>query len=110
RRSAPAVARGTTGPVRSSASPGSPTGRRPPARRTASSASADPSGGAVREPPVLLGLELVAETADGHDVAGLARVRLDLGAQTPDVDVDELAVAEVVVAPDPVEQPLPGEH
>src|SRR5688572_11469978 len=55
-------------------------------------------------------LELVAEPADGHDVAGVGGVGLDLRAQAADVDVHEPAVAEVVVAPHPLEQLLAAEH
>src|SRR5580693_4402846 len=54
--------------------------------------------------------QLVAHAPDGEYVLGHRGVRLDLGAQAPDVDVDEPAVAEVVVAPHPVEQLLPAEH
>src|SRR5690606_5399620 len=56
------------------------------------------------------GLQLVAETPDSHDVPGVGRVRLDLRAQPPDVDVDQAAVAEVAVAPHPLEQRLAAEH
>ena len=56
------------------------------------------------------GLELVAEAPHGDDVARVRRVVLDLGAQPTDVHVDETAVAEVVVAPDPLEQHLAAEH
>src|SRR5687768_10570526 len=55
-------------------------------------------------------LDLVAETSDGDDVPGVGGIGLDLGAQTPDVDIDQPAVAEVVVAPHPLEQLLPAEH
>src|SRR5580658_5716923 len=50
--------------------------------------------------------QLVAHSADREDVAGQGRVLLDLGAQPTDVHVDQPPVAEVVVAPDPVEQLL----
>src|ERR1700728_3531811 len=56
------------------------------------------------------GDQLVAHSADREDVTGECWVRLDLGAQAPDVDVDQPAVAEVVVAPHPVEQLLAREH
>src|SRR5690606_28977479 len=52
------------------------------------------------------GLELVAEAPDRHHVAGVGRIGLDLGAEPPDVHVDEAAVAEVAVAPDPLEEHL----
>ena len=52
------------------------------------------------------GGELVPHAPDREDVPGIRRVRLDLRSQPPDVDVDEPAVAEVVVAPDPVEELL----
>src|SRR5207237_9069656 len=55
-------------------------------------------------------LQLVTQASDGHHMPGLAGVLLDLGAQAPDVDVDELAVAEVVVPPHAVEQRLSAQH
>src|SRR6516164_7783696 len=54
--------------------------------------------------------QLVAHAPHGEDVLGDRGVGLDLGPQAPDVDVDEAAVAEVVVAPDAVEQLLAAEH
>src|SRR5947209_8059091 len=56
------------------------------------------------------GLELVAEAADGEQVAGLGRVRLDLGAQPLDVHVEGLRVADVVAAPHPIDQLPAGQH
>jgi len=46
----------------------------------------------------------------GEDVAGERRVGLHLGPEATDVDVDETTVAEVVVAPDPVEQLFAAQH
>src|ERR1700730_18943885 len=60
-------------------------------------------------PSFTSGHQLVAHAPDGEYVLGHRGVRLDLGAQAPDVDVDEAPVAEVVVAPDPVEQLLPAQ-
>ena len=56
-----------------------------------------------------LGLELVPEAADGEHVTRFGGIGLDLGAQRADVDVDKTAVAEVAVAPHPLEQDLAGE-
>jgi hypothetical protein len=47
---------------------------------------------------------------DRHQVARGPRVRLDLGAQSLDVDVEGLGVADVVRTPDAVYQLHPGEH
>src|SRR5438477_13191185 len=55
-------------------------------------------------------LELVAQASNGQHVRGIGGVVLHLQAQTPDVDVDQAAVAEVSVAPHLVEQRLPAEH
>src|SRR6185312_16062773 len=44
----------------------------------------------------------------GEDVDGLARIRLDLLAQVPDVDVDRARLAVGRVAPDGLEQRLAG--
>src|SRR3990170_3276792 len=55
-----------------------------------------------------LGGEAVADVAHGLDED--ARARLDLAAQTADVDVDGAGAAEVLVAPDTVEQRLAREH
>jgi len=43
-------------------------------------------------------------------VGGLGRVRLDLGAEPPDVSIHETCVAKVVIPPDPVEELLAAEH
>ena len=51
---------------------------------------------------------LVARPADREDQLGRARIGLDLGTQPSDRDIDESRVAEVVVAPDPVEQACRG--
>ena len=42
-------------------------------------------------------------------MAGIGRVRLDLRPEAANMDVDEPTVAEVAVAPDPVEQDLTTE-
>ena len=55
-------------------------------------------------------LQSVTEATDGDHVARVGGIDLDLGAQPADVDVDEAAVAEVVVLPDAVEQLLAAEH
>src|SRR5437762_12319740 len=55
------------------------------------------------------GLELVAQAPHGGHVAGVGGVDLDLGPEPAHVDVDEAAVAEVVVAPDPFEELLAAE-
>ena len=47
---------------------------------------------------------LVARAADGEDEFGRGRIGLDLGAEALDRDIDEAGIAEVVVAPDTVEQ------
>src|ERR1700677_2640577 len=56
------------------------------------------------------GHQLVAHAPHGEYVLGHRGIHLDLGAQAPDVHVDQAPVAEVVVAPDPVEQLLTAEH
>src|SRR6476646_2762173 len=56
------------------------------------------------------GLELVAQAPHRHHVARVGRVVLDLGPESPDVHVDETAVAEVAVAPHPLQQRLAAEH
>src|SRR5207302_7641832 len=43
-------------------------------------------------------------------MAGTAWVRLELGPQPLDVDVQRLGVPDVVAAPDPVDELSPGEH
>src|SRR2546423_125719 len=55
-------------------------------------------------------LELVAQASNRQHVRGIGGVVLHLQAQTPDVDVDQAAVAEVSIAPHLVEQRLPAEH
>src|SRR5690349_8166420 len=52
---------------------------------------------------------LVAAAADGEDQLGIDGVGLDLGPEPPDRDVDEARVAEIVVAPDPVEELVAGQ-
>ena len=49
-------------------------------------------------------LQPVADAPHGHDELGVVGVVLDLHPQPADVGVDEAAVAEVVVAPHPLEQ------
>src|SRR6202008_2958740 len=51
-------------------------------------------------------LQLVAETAHRDDVARIGGVALDLGAQPAHMHVDQTAVAEVAVAPHPLEERL----
>src|ERR1700733_4817598 len=69
------------------------------------------AGGAVATAAsVTSGDQLVAHAADGEDVARQGGGGLHLGPQAADVDVDQPPVAEVVVAPDPVEQLLAGQH
>jgi len=46
----------------------------------------------------------IPEPSNGHDQLGIRRVTFDLGAQPPHVRVDQAAVAQIVVAPDAVEQ------
>src|SRR6266508_5781247 len=55
-------------------------------------------------------LEAISEPTHGDDVTRVGRVGFDLGAQAADVDIDEAAVAEVVVLPHAVEQFFPAEH
>ena len=55
-------------------------------------------------------LEAVADPADRGDDRRGRRVLLDVGAQPLDVHVERLGVAEVVGAPDPVDQHVAGEH
>src|SRR5829696_1182930 len=62
----------------------------------------------ARKAPTLR-LQAVAQPAHGHHVAWVGRIHLDLGAQAPDVYVDQAPVAEVPVAPHPVEQHLSAE-
>src|SRR6478735_978886 len=82
--------------------------------RTAGTTRSTPSGsGAPRradERPVESQVELVAQTAHGDEVLGLARVGLDLGAQPLHVDVQRLGVSDVVGAPHPVDELTAGEH
>src|SRR5215212_9851830 len=52
---------------------------------------------------------LVAAATDREDQFRVDGVRLDLGAQPPDRHVDEARVAEVVVAPDAVQELVPGQ-
>ena len=117
----------TSSPTTTASSPESASASRPnpsvtrsrsPSRQPASSdvrhpAAADRStAGASLTAPAAIALshrQSVAEAAGGDDVAGVGRVGLDLGAQPADVDVDQAAVAEVAVAPDPVEQVLAAE-
>ena len=54
--------------------------------------------------------QLVAHAPDGEDEAGIGGVGLDLGAQPADVDVDQAPVAEVVIAPDPLEEMLAAQY
>src|SRR5674476_1475500 len=55
-------------------------------------------------------LELVAQTAHGDDELRVRRVRLDLGAQALDVDVQRLGVTDVIATPHPVDELHPGQH
>ena len=69
----------------------------------------------AREPPadhriVSSARGLVAGPADGQDQLGDGGVGLDLGAQPADCDVDQPRIAQVVVAPDPIEQDVAAEH
>src|SRR5512132_1698824 len=57
-----------------------------------------------------LAVEPVADAADGHDQLRVVAVLLDPGTPTLDVGVQGLGVAHVVVAPDPVDQGLAGQH
>ena len=57
-----------------------------------------------------LRVELVAQAAHGRQADRVGRVGLDLGAQALDVDVEGLGVADVVGAPDAVDQLAAGEH
>jgi len=50
---------------------------------------------------------LVAGPAHGLDVLGCRRIALDLRPETLDRHVDEPRIAEIVVAPDPIEQDVP---
>ena len=56
------------------------------------------------------GVEAVADPPDGGDQLGGRRVLLDVGPQPLDVDVEGLRVAEVVGAPDAVDQHVAGEQ
>src|SRR6202451_1979692 len=56
------------------------------------------------------GHQLVAHAPHGENVLGHRGIHLDLGAQAADMHVDQASVAEVVVAPDPVEQLLTAQH
>src|SRR6185437_16387296 len=49
-------------------------------------------------------VELVTQTADGHQVLGVRRIRFDLAPKPFDVDVERLRVADVVGPPDPVDE------
>src|SRR3954451_11590609 len=53
---------------------------------------------------------LVAHPAHGEHHLGLLRVALDLGAQSLHVHVDQPGVRRVPIAPDLLQQQLPGEH
>ena len=55
-------------------------------------------------------LQSVAQASHCHDMTWVCCISLDLGAQAPDVHIDEATVAEVVVAPHLVEQGLAAEH
>ncbi len=57
-----------------------------------------------------LALELVAESANGHQVHRVGGVGFDLGPQPLDVDVERFGVSDVVGAPDPVDQLATGEY
>src|SRR5207248_3769513 len=50
--------------------------------------------------------EAVADPVLGDDVLRRGRVLLDLAAQAPDVELEVLGVADVLRAPDPLEEPL----
>src|SRR5581483_6511746 len=56
------------------------------------------------------GGEAVPRTAHRRDVAGSLGIVAELRAEPVDGHVHEPGVAEVVVAPDPLQQRLPGEH
>src|SRR3954453_6760005 len=53
---------------------------------------------------------LVARSTDRDDERGSRRIGLDLRAEAADRDIDEPRVAQVVVAPDPVEQRVAAQH
>src|SRR5450631_2253043 len=55
-------------------------------------------------------LELVPQTTHGDDELRVRVVRLDLGSQPLDVDVQGLGVTDIVAAPHPVDQLCAGQH
>src|SRR5262249_18414875 len=56
------------------------------------------------------GAGLVPDSPDGQDDLRALRIRFDLGAESLDVDVDQPGIGCVPVAPDLLQQHLPGEH
>ena len=73
--------------------------RMPSSRRSGSA-----SGGAAAAGPSPAGAHPVSDAADGADEVRGARVVGELAAQVGDVDVDEVVVAEPVLAPHALEQ------
>src|ERR1700722_13345481 len=67
-----------------------------------------PAAATVNDPD-LARTRLVTDTAYRHDDLGMLRVLLDLGPQPLHVHVDQPGVGRMPVAPDLLEQPLPGE-
>jgi len=57
-----------------------------------------------------LALELVAEPAHRHQVYGVGRVAFNLGPQPLDVDIERLGIADIIRAPDPIDQLSAGQH
>src|SRR5215203_3379063 len=55
-------------------------------------------------------LELVAQPADGDQIARVGGVRFDLCPEPLDVDVEGFGVADIVGAPHPVNQLAAGQH
>src|SRR4051794_17478522 len=82
--------------------------------RTAGTTRSTPSGSAAPrradERPGGSQVELVAQPAHRDEVLRLAGVGLDLGPQPLHVDVEGLGVADVVGAPDAVDELAAGEH
>ena len=59
---------------------------------------------------LLRAVDLVAEAAHGGQVPGMGRILLDLGAHALDVHVEGLRVADVIGAPDAVDELVSGHH
>ena len=68
------------------------------------------TGAARRAPSVAGSVEPVADPTDGGDQLGRGRVLLDVAAQSLDVDVEGLGVAEVVGPPDAVDEDVAGQQ